>query len=571
MTAKRHPNTTQYSGFTQIDGRHPLKTAAPAAYVEYHVRPRPNAQVRFFNFSLAKEMGLLSIDHPSQLNPILEQVIVDTFGLVIINEYDLEHSLVVDLNAVRDQRYMATRYLQLQHPSHQGTTSGDGRSIWNGTVTHQGKIWDVSSCGTGATCLSPATHRYGKFFRTGDPSISYGCGHSEVDEGMSALFFSEVLHANGIPTERILAILEYKNGLAINVRAYPNLLRPGHLFNHLKQGNWQTLKQVTDYYITRQKQNGHWPVPAKTKTKPRNIYQQLAEQFLENFARTVARFEDEYIFCWLDWDGDNILMDGAIIDYGSVRQFGLFHHSYRYDDVDRFSTNIYEQKAKAKLIVQTFFQAMDFIQRGKKRPLAFFRKGKWQQHFKKIFEQQKLENLLYKIGLTAPFIQYLLANHLTTVKKFQRTFLYFERASSSRGLFKVEDGINRNAIFCMRDILRELPQVYNCSPTLLNAEEFISIIRSSYATEKDLQISSYRRQKVKDFQRYYLQLIQAIARKFKFDSERILLDLSIRSAIINKYDRITGNSIILVVDKLLEFRPALSASEIFQILDDFVT
>lgn len=41
------------------------------------------------------------------------------------------------------------------------------------------------SCGTGATCLSPATHIFKKFFQTGDPSISYGCGYSDLDDGVT--------------------------------------------------------------------------------------------------------------------------------------------------------------------------------------------------------------------------------------------------------------------------------------------------------------------------------------------------------------------------------------------------
>ena len=77
---------------------------------------------------------------------------------------------------------------------------------------------------------------------------------------------------------------------------------------------------------------------------PSRRFEYFLESFTTRFAEISADFEDNYIFCWLDWDGDNILMDGSIIDYGSVRQFGLFHSEYRYDDIDRYSTNIVEQK-----------------------------------------------------------------------------------------------------------------------------------------------------------------------------------------------------------------------------------
>jgi len=35
----------------------------------------------------------------------------------------------------------------------------------------------------------------------------------------------------------------------------------------------------------------------------------------------AAVLEEEYIFNWLAWDGDNLLASGAILDYGSIRQF----------------------------------------------------------------------------------------------------------------------------------------------------------------------------------------------------------------------------------------------------------
>ncbi|MCA9467220.1 MAG: hypothetical protein KC643_17490, partial [Nitrospira sp.] len=133
--------------------------------------------------------------------------------------------------------YMATRYLQLQHPDKTGRTSGDGRSIWNGQIAYRGTTWDVTSCGTGATCLSPATAIEKKFFKTGDcTASSYGCGRSDLEDGMAAALMSEIFHRNGLATERTLAVIEYPKGSSINVRAGTNLLRPSHLFRYLKQG-----------------------------------------------------------------------------------------------------------------------------------------------------------------------------------------------------------------------------------------------------------------------------------------------------------------------------------------------
>jgi len=46
--------------------------------------------------------------------------------------------------------------------------------------------------------------------------------------------------------------------------------------------------------------------------------------------------EEEYVFNWLSWDGDNMLASGAILDYGSIRQFAAKQDKYRFKDVDRY-------------------------------------------------------------------------------------------------------------------------------------------------------------------------------------------------------------------------------------------
>ena len=172
-----------YNKFNQIDGTHPLQDSCPNSYITYSARKRKGGDVAFFNFDLAKEMGLIPKNHPEELTAELKKKVLDTFALVIINEYDVINDIQFDEEDILLGKYMATRYLQLQHPNKLGKTSGDGRSIWNGRVENQKRSWDISSCGTGATSLSPATHLQNKYFQTGDPTISYGCGYSEIDEG----------------------------------------------------------------------------------------------------------------------------------------------------------------------------------------------------------------------------------------------------------------------------------------------------------------------------------------------------------------------------------------------------
>ncbi len=557
-----------YVKFGDINGSHSLKSAVFGAYVEYPVRKRHGAKLSYFNFSLAKEMGLVPESHERKITKQLEKKILDTFSIIIINEYDQINNKKFPLKDIKPNMYMATRYLQLQHPGNNGMTSGDGRSIWNGEVTHNGKTWDVSSVGTGATCLSPATHKYEKFFENGDPSISYGCGYSEIDEGISTAFFSEILAKNNVPSERVLAVLEFEKGYSITVRAYPNLLRPSHFFNHLKQSQWTRLNDITNYYISRQIQNGEWDKVPKNHSARLDFF---LKKIVERFAYITAKFEDDYIFCWLDWDGDNILMDGGIIDYGSIRQFGLFHHEYRYDDVERFSTTIKEQKQKSRYIVQTFAQMVDYLVTKEKKPIERFKNHWCMKQFDQQFEYNKDINLMHKIGFTKKMIQksYLSKKVTKSLTKFREIFSYFEMAKSKKGKYKIADGITWDAVFCMRDILRELPQMYLMRDEFLKPEEFIEIIKSNYATKQDLAMTPNKKNKINEYQKYYFQLTNEVAHVMGVSLESLMLTLTMRSSVINKYDRVTGDSITHITEKVLKAKPKLSPEEVYEILEEF--
>jgi len=430
--ASRH---TPYAGFRQIDGSHPLRQAVPDGFVNYAARRKPGGEVFFFNFSLAREMGLVPASHPDTLNRKLCQAILDTFSLQIINEYDIDHKIRIPKKDILANEYMATRYLQLQHADKKGMNSGDGRSIWNGCFTgcRAGKKtnWDISSCGTGATRLSPATSYEGRFIKTGDPAVSYGCGRADLSEGVGAAINSEIFHHNNIPTERILAIIVFRDNTSINVRASRNLLRPAHFFHHVKQNDYQGLKGAVDYYIDRQTSNGDWPkIPKKA-----DRYRTFLERTATCFGKAAAVFEMEYIFCWMDWDGDNILTDGGIIDFGSVRQFGLFHSEYRYDDVDRYSTTISEQKNKARYIIQTLAQIADFLATGSKKPIRDFKRDPSLAIFSQTYERTRDELILYKMGFDQKQIRSLMndARSGAVIRSFRNLCRYFEKAKSSKG------------------------------------------------------------------------------------------------------------------------------------------
>jgi len=553
-----------YDRFRRIDGRHPLKQAVPRGRVEYRARRR-RGDVVFFNFELAREMGLIPRDHPDRLNSRLRRAIVATFALTIINEYDIERGKRFSEREVLPGTYIATRYLQLQHPGRHGKTSGDGRSIWNGCLTHRGVTWDITSCGTGVTRLCPATAEENRFFKTGNRLVSYGCGTATLEEGLTAALMSETFHKNGIATERVLAVILLDDGFAINVRAGRNLLRPSHFFVFLKQNDRESLQAAIDVYIDRQTANGDFP-----RLRGRRRYEHLAKETARIFGKLAATFEREYIFCWMDWDGDNILTDGGVIDYGSVRQFGLFHGEYRFDDGPRYSTSLTEQRKKARYIVQCFAQIRDLLTVGHKARLRTFSSDPILDIFDECFARTRDDLLLHAIGFDGPTCDALMKKGRPMVRRFDRAHGHFERARSTRGPVSSEDGVTWSAIFSTRDLLRELPRHLLREASPLPAERFIELGLSSYATKTDRKATPHRCRMALEFQRAYLALIGAAARTSGCSEPMMLSSVAWRSGIINRYARITGDSVIYAARKLLRWRKRLPPEVFYQVMRSFV-
>ncbi|MGZ5278787.1 MAG: hypothetical protein ACXWC9_02520 [Pseudobdellovibrionaceae bacterium] len=516
-------------------------------HVPYRVRELRTGEVAYFNFALAKEMGLIPANHPHEMTESLQAKLIETFSIQIINEYDELTKRRIDPSTIKPKKYMASRYLQLQHSNKQGKTSGDGRGIWNGIVQHRGRVWDVSSRGTGVTCLAPGAVEANRPLKTGGGSFGYGCGLAEIDELYGAAILAETMHLQGVQTERVLCVIDLGRGYGIGVRAAPNLLRPAHIFMYLKQNRLEDLKKSVDYFMDRQMQNGVWKCRAKGPSK----YDELAAEIGRSFAEFTAKLDIDYIFAWLDWDGDNVLADAGIIDYGSVRQFGLRHDQYRYDDVERFSTNLNEQRLKARLMVQVFVQIADYLKTGKKKALKSFAKHSIVTDFNKQFSHYRSHRLLYRMGFNQGQRENILKNP-KLFEQFDREYSYFEKAKISGKIEKVADGVNHPPLFNMRLILKDLPAYYQKNGfenQQMKESEFYKTILSSFAKQRDAQMRAKHVQHIQSFQQLYKQLIVAAAGAQK--PSAILRGLSERARLMNREDRITGNALIQIVFEIM--------------------
>ena len=65
-----------YQKFQKINGTHPWRNVSPDGYEDYPVRYRKGGRVIFFNYPLAREMGLIPQKHPTKMKAKLEEAIL---------------------------------------------------------------------------------------------------------------------------------------------------------------------------------------------------------------------------------------------------------------------------------------------------------------------------------------------------------------------------------------------------------------------------------------------------------------------------------------------------------------
>ncbi len=575
-----------YGKFKTLDGRHPWRDVCADGFVDYRAEFCPGGRVVWFNFDLARELELIPANHAHRMTHALQQVILETFALRIINEYDLAHGHDLSSKNVRPHPYMATRYLQAQHKDKRGLKSGDGRAIWNGQIKTHHKTYDISSRGTGATSLSPGAQIASGPVKTGDDSWGYSCGTAELDEMLNTVLMSETFHRNGFPTERTLAVIGFDDGTAIGVRAAPNLLRPAHIFRYLKQGRHKELKASLDYFIERQVNNGEWPLGSHSEIQNpkseiqngravrriarKERYRRVLTHIARSYGRLAAICEEEYIFNWLSWDGDNLLASGAILDYGSIRQFAAKHDKYRYDDVDRFSSTLTEQRYWARQVVQAFVQACYFARTGRKPNLRRFKNARALRQFDAWFQREREWRTLWRLGFSPEQIETLRKGGRSEIGDLRRAFSFFEEIKVHRGISKLSDGFTHRPVFLIRNLLRELPAFYlnECDARFgatMDPERFCATMAASYASRRDLKLTERRIARSQNFQKCYQRLIAAAG-----PYETVLRQIAQRSATINYEHRMTGNGVIAAVDEIISRQADLSPSDIQHAMDAFI-
>jgi hypothetical protein len=94
---------------------------------------------------------------------------------------------------------------------------------------------------------------------------------------------------------------------------------------------------------------------------------------------------------------------------------------------------------------------------------------------------------------------------------------------------------------------------------------FCKIMAASYASRRDLRMTSARESRALHFQQCYQRLL---AKAGSYDV--VLRLVRRRSAVLNHERRMTGDAIIHVVDALMEARGRLSRDELQVVIDRFI-
>jgi hypothetical protein len=330
------------------------------------------------------------------------------------------------------------------------------------------------------------------------------------------------------------------------------------------------LKASVDYFIEREVENGIWQMPDDPKLR----YTTALDYFARSYAKLAALLEEEYIFNWLSWDGDNMLASGAVLDYGSIRQFAAKHDKYRFLDVDRYSASLAEQRGWARTLVQVFAQTMDFIETGTKQKLESFKNAKCLAIFDKAFAAERDRRMLWRIGFTPEQICHLMQNAQKEIRDFERTLSYFEDRKVAKGIEKLPDGFTHNPVFLIRNLLRHLPAYY-VAQTITRADDagaympeeiFLRTMAASYVGRKDLQLTPTRSAHVRNFQESYLKLVAALGGPM----DMVLKTVQERSAVINHRHRITGDAVTWIIEEVIAMKGKIKIDGLQEAIDAFI-
>ncbi|NDG83447.1 MAG: hypothetical protein EBX52_00225, partial [Proteobacteria bacterium] len=167
-----------------------------------------------------------------------------------------------------------------------------------------------------------------------------------------------------------------------------------------------------------------------------------------------------------------------------------------------------------------------------------------------------------KLGFSTAAGEFLLKHHSAKVARLKSIHSGFEKTQSRRGTYSIADGITSDAVFCMANLHRILPKRLAESRSRIPDDDFIAILKSSYAKPRDLKATRTRVRNIKAFQKHYLKLVRLVAAEFHSGNiKKTLLELMMRASVRNPEVRVTGDGILHVTTSLIRNHKRLSVEE----------
>jgi hypothetical protein len=235
------------------------------------------------------------------------------------------------------------------------------------------------------------------------------------------------------------------------------------------------------------------------------------------------------------------------------------------------STNLNEQRQKAREIVQTFAQMTDYLLTGEKKPWKAFASHACLRQFDKHFRYYSLERFLFHVGFNEPLRRLLLNKHRKTVEAFYSLHTRLERVKTNRKLRKVADGVHRPAILNLRAALAMMPRHLSEKPACqtVDSREIFAWILSSQAVTRDRKMPETLRRDLQRWQQLYLRMLGQVTTPTTWKKTVELIKN--RATIINFEGRITGNALIHIVDEILRYRRrGLSDAEVQSAIEELI-
>lgn len=280
---------------------------------------------------------------PSELYTMVQADLVDKPSLVVFN-YALASELGIDISSFStnqlarifsgnqlDESWTPLAQAYAGHQFGGFSVLGDGRAmLLTELTTPSGERVDLQLKGSGKTPYS----------RGGD-------GKAALGPMLREYIISEAMHALGIPTTRSLAVVQ-TNQPIIRETPLPGAILTRVAQSHIRVGTFQWIAQQGDPLLQKQFVNyvinRHFP-DLKSSERPAI---QLLQEVIHRQAKLIAQWQSVG-FVHGVMNSDNMLINGATIDYGPCAFLDQYQPEMVYSSIDRQGRYAYHNQPNAAL------------------------------------------------------------------------------------------------------------------------------------------------------------------------------------------------------------------------------